>query len=200
VAETDQPKTATTGGFSKPVMPEAATERKASAPEGAAETAAPKPDGIDRTTDPVRIYMREMSVAQPLIHQEEINIAKRIEKGLRRTIYCLAHCPAIDMPTASHLCRDALGVKLPIKIATHDMQRDINIEQAFSNTQEENQGDSSSVRLGTRENGRPMRKGTSKCTAACAYRVADLFTASTRANSLQQSQTKSVALLSTDQG
>ncbi len=51
--------------------------------------------GIGRTTDPVRIYMREMTQVPLLTHQQEINIAMRIEKGLRRIIYCLAHCPMI---------------------------------------------------------------------------------------------------------
>ena len=37
-----------------------------------------------RTTDPVRMYMREMGTVELLTREGEIQIAKRIEDGLRR--------------------------------------------------------------------------------------------------------------------
>ena len=50
--------------------------------------------GIGRTTDPVRIYMREMSAVPLLTQAQEVRIAKEIENGLRVTITHLAECPA----------------------------------------------------------------------------------------------------------
>ena len=46
-----------------------------------------------RTTDPVRMYMREMGSVELLTREGEIVIAKRIEAGLRHMIYAIASCP-----------------------------------------------------------------------------------------------------------
>ena len=51
--------------------------------------------GNTRTTDPVRMYMREMSASQLLTREQEIKIALRIESGLRRIVQALSHCPTI---------------------------------------------------------------------------------------------------------
>ena len=47
-----------------------------------------------RTTDPVRMYMREMGTVELLTRQGEIELAKRIEDGLRQTTEAIAACPA----------------------------------------------------------------------------------------------------------
>jgi len=47
-----------------------------------------------RTTDPVRMYMREMGVVNLLTRQDEIEIAKRIEEGLKHMIQAISACPA----------------------------------------------------------------------------------------------------------
>lgn len=46
-----------------------------------------------RTTDPVRMYMREMGTVELLTRQGEIEIAKRIEEGLREVMAGLAAFP-----------------------------------------------------------------------------------------------------------
>ncbi|MCJ7591303.1 MAG: RNA polymerase sigma factor RpoD [Woeseiaceae bacterium] len=46
-----------------------------------------------RTTDPVRMYMREMGTVELLTRQGEIEIAKRIESGLNQVKYHMAHFP-----------------------------------------------------------------------------------------------------------
>ena len=46
-----------------------------------------------RTTDPVRMYMREMGTVELLTRQGEIEIAKRIEDGLNQVKYYMAHFP-----------------------------------------------------------------------------------------------------------
>ena len=46
-----------------------------------------------RTTDPVRMYMREMGSVELLTREGEIVIAKRIEDGLRHMIMAISACP-----------------------------------------------------------------------------------------------------------
>ena len=50
-------------------------------------------DFFGRTTDPVRIYMREMGNVELLTRDGEIEIAKRIEDGLRHMAYAISACP-----------------------------------------------------------------------------------------------------------
>ncbi|HMV72479.1 MAG TPA: RNA polymerase sigma factor region1.1 domain-containing protein, partial [Pseudomonadales bacterium] len=46
-----------------------------------------------RTTDPVRMYMREMGTVELLTREGEIQIAKRIEEGIRETLTAVAWLP-----------------------------------------------------------------------------------------------------------
>ena len=46
-----------------------------------------------RTTDPVRMYMREMGTVELLTRDGEIGIAKRIEEGMREVQYIMAYWP-----------------------------------------------------------------------------------------------------------
>src|SRR6476469_4439933 len=63
----------------------------------AAEEAAATLSALDseggRTTDPVRMYMREMGTVALLIREGEIAIAKRIEEGLTQMLSALASFP-----------------------------------------------------------------------------------------------------------
>ncbi|MHB1438827.1 MAG: RNA polymerase sigma factor RpoD, partial [Thiobacillus sp.] len=57
-----------------------------------------------RTTDPVRMYMREMGSVDLLTREGEIEIAKRIEEGLRHMVQAISSCPLtiqqiLDMAT-----------------------------------------------------------------------------------------------------
>src|SRR5947208_3217565 len=62
--------------------------------EEAAEAAASTLDSeFGRTTDPVRMYMREMGSVELLTREGEIEIAKRIEEGLRHMIQAISACP-----------------------------------------------------------------------------------------------------------
>ena len=63
------------------------------ADEAAATMAALDPQ-FGRTTDPVRMYMREMGTVELLDRQGEIRIAKRIEEGLAEMLFSLAYFPA----------------------------------------------------------------------------------------------------------
>lgn len=46
-----------------------------------------------RTTDPVRMYMREMGTVELLTREGEIEIAKRIEDGLKHMVIAISACP-----------------------------------------------------------------------------------------------------------
>jgi RNA polymerase primary sigma factor len=46
-----------------------------------------------RTTDPVRMYMREMGTVDLLTREGEIEIAKRIEDGLKHMVQAISACP-----------------------------------------------------------------------------------------------------------
>ena len=63
------------------------------AAEEAAATLAALDSELGRTTDPVRMYMREMGTVELLDRQGEIRIAKRIEEGLAEAMYSLAFHP-----------------------------------------------------------------------------------------------------------
>jgi RNA polymerase primary sigma factor len=62
------------------------------AAEAAAALAAVETEA-GRTTDPVRMYMREMGTVELLTREGEIQIAKRIEEGIRELMAALAHYP-----------------------------------------------------------------------------------------------------------
>ena len=66
-----------------------------------------------RTTDPVRMYMREMGTVDLLTREGEIVIAKRIEEGLRSMVQAISACPGIveDLMTIGEKVKKAeIGV------------------------------------------------------------------------------------------
>jgi RNA polymerase primary sigma factor len=72
--------------------PTAASEEEA---EEEAEAALSTVDSeFGRTTDPVRMYMREMGTVELLTREGEIEIAKRIEGGLNAMMESISHSPA----------------------------------------------------------------------------------------------------------
>ena len=72
--------------------PTVATEEEA---EEEAEAALSTVDSeFGRTTDPVRMYMREMGTVELLTREGEIEIAKRIEGGLQRMMEAISESPA----------------------------------------------------------------------------------------------------------
>ena len=66
--------------------------RRVAAAEAAAALAAVENEA-GRTTDPVRMYMREMGTVELLTREGEIVIAKRIEEGLRELMKAMAYFP-----------------------------------------------------------------------------------------------------------
>ncbi|CAM5222789.1 RNA polymerase sigma factor RpoD OS=Castellaniella defragrans OX=75697 GN=rpoD PE=3 SV=1 [Castellaniella defragrans] len=58
-----------------------------------------------RTTDPVRMYMREMGTVELLTREGEIEIAKRIEDGLKHMVMAIAACPTTVNEILEHIRR-----------------------------------------------------------------------------------------------
>ncbi|MCU0807207.1 MAG: RNA polymerase sigma factor RpoD [Candidatus Contendobacter sp.] len=69
--------------------------------EEAAAALAAVDSEFGRTTDPVRMYMREMGTVELLTREGEIQIAKRIEEGMSQVLLALASYP----PTIGELLR-----------------------------------------------------------------------------------------------
>ena len=61
--------------------------------EEAAAALASVDSEFGRTTDPVRMYMREMGTVNLLTREGEIKIAKRIEEGLSQVLFAIGHYP-----------------------------------------------------------------------------------------------------------
>ncbi len=80
-----------------PDADELLTNEENTADEVAAEEAAAALAAVEteagRTTDPVRMYMREMGTVELLTREGEIAIAKRIEEGIRDVLTSLAGFP-----------------------------------------------------------------------------------------------------------
>ncbi|BDT79620.1 RNA polymerase sigma factor RpoD [Polynucleobacter yangtzensis] len=62
-----------------------------------------------RTTDPVRMYMREMGTVDLLTREGEIVIAKKIEAGLKDMVMALAACPVTIAEILSNVDKIASG-------------------------------------------------------------------------------------------
>ncbi len=82
--------------------------------EEAAEAAVSTLDSeFGRTTDPVRMYMREMGSVELLTREGEIEIAKRIEEGLKHMIMAISACPmtvAQILELADRISKDELKI------------------------------------------------------------------------------------------
>ena len=66
-----------------------------------------------RTTDPVRMYMREMGTVELLTREGEIEIAKRIEDGLKHMVQAISACPttiAEMLDLAAKIERDEMRI------------------------------------------------------------------------------------------
>jgi RNA polymerase primary sigma factor len=88
------------------------TADELAAEEAAAALAAVETEA-GRTTDPVRMYMREMGTVELLTREGEIAIAKRIEEGIRDVLTALAGYPG----TVSYLLETYADVTKEEKLA-----------------------------------------------------------------------------------
>ena len=89
------------------LAPEPSTPSDEEAIEEAAAALAALDAELGRTTDPVRMYMREMGTVELLTREGEIRIAKRIEEGLDAVRMALSNYPS----TADYLLKAYEPVK-----------------------------------------------------------------------------------------
>ena len=78
---------------SNEILSDTETEPDDDAVEEAAAALASLDSEFGRTTDPVRMYMREMGTVELLTREGEIKIARRIENGLNQAMSSLARYP-----------------------------------------------------------------------------------------------------------
>lgn len=101
--------------------------------EEAAEEAVAALASIDsefgRTTDPVRMYMREMGSVELLTRQGEIAIAKRIEEGLKLVLTALAEYPEVIASILSQYDKVETGEKRITDIITGFIDEEIDESQ-----------------------------------------------------------------------
>ena len=71
-----------------------------------------------RTTDPVRMYMREMGSVELLTREGEIEIAKRIEDGLKHMVMAISACPTTINEILAHVVRVREGRPRSTKSST----------------------------------------------------------------------------------
>ncbi|CAL4318316.1 RNA polymerase sigma factor RpoD [Buchnera aphidicola (Eriosoma grossulariae)] len=75
------------------ILNESSTETDEDAAEAAAQVLSSVETELGRTTDPVRMYMREMGSVELLTREGEIDIAKRIEEGINQVQCSVAEYP-----------------------------------------------------------------------------------------------------------
>ena len=102
--------------------------------EAAAEAALSTVDSdFGRTTDPVRMYMREMGSVELLTREGEIEIARRIEDGLKDMIQAISSSPTTIMEILEQSEKIKLG--------------EVRVDEIVDGLAEDDEGDTTSVTL-----------------------------------------------------
>jgi len=92
-----------------------------------------------RTTDPVRMYMREMGTVDLLTRESEIEIARRIEDGLKHMVQAIAACPttvAALLELVDKVEKDELSVD---DLVDGLIDSDIGLDDAMTTESEEDE-------------------------------------------------------------
>jgi RNA polymerase primary sigma factor len=106
-----------------------ATIDEETAEEAVAALASMDSSEFGRTTDPVRMYMREMGSVELLTRQGEIAIAKRIEEGLKLALTALAQYPNAISSILAQYDKVETGEKRLTDIITGFIDEDIDESQ-----------------------------------------------------------------------
>lgn len=111
--------------------------------EAAAEAALSTVDSdFGRTTDPVRMYMREMGSVELLTREGEIEIAKRIEDGLKDMIQAISACPttiAEILAAAERISKDEIKVDEIVDGLVDPNESEQQVEAAASDSDEDDE-------------------------------------------------------------
>src|ERR1700687_43094 len=81
------------------------------------------PGAVEQSSDPVRIYLREMGVVPLLTREGEVDIAKRIERAQRRVLKALSRSPIVIrqvLAIGEDLKRGARSIKEIVEIVAFD--------------------------------------------------------------------------------
>jgi RNA polymerase primary sigma factor len=122
--------------------------------EAGAEAALSTVDSdFGRTTDPIRMYMREMGPRELLTHQGEIEIAKRIEKGQKDMLDAISFCPTIIETLLSlkdKVQNETLNVEEFIEgFITSSTEEDLLIDNGNNETELTNEEEEEPIHAGT---------------------------------------------------
>src|SRR6266851_2611457 len=88
----------------------------------------PPPGALEKTTDPVRIYLREMGAVPLLTREGEVDIAKRIERGQLRVLKALSRSPIVIrqiLAFAEDLKRGVRSIKEIVVFDEEEITEDI---------------------------------------------------------------------------
>ncbi len=111
--------------------------------EAAAEAALSTVDSdFGRTTDPVRMYMREMGSVELLTREGEIEIAKRIEDGLKDMIQAISACPttiAEILAAADRISKDEIKVDEIVDGLVDPNESEQQVDAAASDSDEDDE-------------------------------------------------------------
>jgi RNA polymerase primary sigma factor len=117
--------------------------------EEEAEAAASTLDSeFGRTTDPVRMYMREMGSVELLTREGEIEIAKRIEEGLKHMIMAISACPmtvANILDLAGKIEKDELKIDDLVDGLLDFTEELTTIEETDDESSEEDEADAGAI-------------------------------------------------------
>ncbi len=118
--------------------------------EEAAEAAVSTLDSeFGRTTDPVRMYMREMGSVELLTREGEIVIAKRIEEGLKHMIMAISACPmtvAQILTLADKIAKDEIKIDDLVDGLMDFNEQLTSIEETSDESEEdEDEGDAGAI-------------------------------------------------------
>ena len=117
--------------------------------EEEAEAAASTLDSeFGRTTDPVRMYMREMGSVELLTREGEIEIAKRIEEGLKHMIMAISACPmtvANILDLAGKIEKDELKIDDLVDGLLDFTEELTTIEETDEESTEEDEADAGAI-------------------------------------------------------
>jgi RNA polymerase primary sigma factor len=80
-------------------------------------------DLIGRTSDPVRLYLREMGRVSLLTREGEVTIAKRIEEGKKEVIRVILNCP-ITVKEVLNIGEGIRQGKIDIRVVTNEVEDD----------------------------------------------------------------------------
>lgn len=114
------------------ILNEINTDTDEDAVEAATQVLSSVESELGRTTDPVRMYMREMGTVELLTREGEIDIAKRIEEGINQV-----QCSVSEYPEAITYLLDQYDRVKTGQIRLSDIITgfvDPNVEEVFSST------------------------------------------------------------------